>query len=77
MPELIAVKPLKYPRPLAAGDRFTVNESAARVLKMAGKARDAGGYAARTMEAEPQQSDDPLQPGRRKRYQRRDMLAQD
>ena len=76
MPELIAVKPLKYPRPLAAGDRFTVNESAARVLKIAGKARDAGTYAPRTMEAAAEQADE-QQSGRRRRYQRRDLLAQE
>lgn len=75
MPELIAVKPLKYPRPLAIGERFTVSESAARVLKIGGKARDAGTYAPRTMDAAEQA--DEAQPGRRKRYQRRDMLAQE
>lgn len=77
MPELIAIKPLKYPRPLAAGDRFSVSESAARVLKIAGKARDAGTYALRTMEAAAEQPDEMQQSGRRKRYQRRDMLAQE
>lgn len=76
MPELIAVKPLKYPRPLAAGDRFGVSESAARVLKIAGKARDADAYAPRTMEAAVEQPDE-MQPGRRRRYQRRDLLAQE
>ena len=75
MPELIAIKPLKYPRPLAAGDRFSVSESAARVLKIAGKARDADTYAPRTMEAAEQA--DEQQSGRRRRYQRRDLLAQE
>lgn len=79
MPELIAVMPLKYPHPIAVGERFTVDDSAARVLKMAGKARDAsaaGGYATRKMDGE--QSDDLLQPPRQKRkYQRRDMVSQD
>lgn len=76
MPELIAIKPLKYPRPLAAGDFFSVSESAARVLKIAGKARDSDSYATRTVEAAAERSDEP-QSGRRRRYQRRDLLAQE
>jgi len=79
MPELIAIKPLKYPHAIAVGERFMVTDSAARVLKMSGKARDAnvGGYATRQIDAE--QSDDVPQvaPRQKRKYQRRDMLAQD
>lgn len=92
MPELIAVQPLKYPRPIAVGEKFTVDERAARVLKMAGKARDAAGYATRKMDSElaavgergpeildlSRGSGEAQPPERqRRRYQRRDMLAQD
>lgn len=76
MPELIAVQPLKYPRPIAVGEKFTVDERAARVLKMAGKARDAAaaGYATRNVSAA-QPEEEPESPRQRRRYQRRDMLA--
>lgn len=76
MPELIALQALKYPRPLMPGDTFTADDGTARVLTRIGKARAASGYATRKMDAE--QSDDGLQPVRKKRqYQRRDMLAQE
>lgn len=78
MPELIAVQPLKYPRPIAVGEKFTVDARAARVLKMAGKARDAasGDYATRSVAAS-QPEDGEGSTRQRRRYQRRDMLAQD
>lgn len=85
MPDLIAVKPLKYPRPIAVGERFTVDDRAARVLRMSGRARDvaaseyakaASEYATRNV-APVQSEDEPGSPRRQRRYQRRDMLAQD
>jgi hypothetical protein len=41
MPEMIALKPLKYPHAIAVGDRFTVTEKTARVLKLRKAAKDA------------------------------------
>lgn len=87
MPELIAVKPLKYPHAVAIGERFTVDDKSARALKRVGLARDPdpvvpNHYATRELQAEQpseQSSGDLLShtPRRKREYQRRDMVAQD
>lgn len=74
MPELIAKTYLKHPRELAPGERFTVSDKAARVLKMIGKAEDA------PTEQRSDGGELPLQQeSKRKggRYSRRDLRAQD
>lgn len=66
MPQLIAEASFRYAtRPLKPGDAFEASEKDANILKLAGRARDAG-------QDEPQP-----EPKRTRRYQRRDMTAEE
>jgi hypothetical protein len=75
MPEMIALKSLKHPRPLDAGDKFTVDEKSARILQKIGAAKPAQPRKRQAAATKLPAAGDLL--GQSGEYGRRDMRAQD
>ena len=75
MPELVADVAIKYPRPVAVGERFFVSDKKAKLLRAHGKAHDVPPEVDR--EEYQAARAEIIEPKKKRRYRRRDMRAED